>query len=576
MSSLANLPCPTPRNGLVGPKVGLAALFLVGVLLGSWPHVLDWWELRRSAEIPDSDALLYLAWSHSAVAEGGWNLTDAVHQPSGPMMHPKLLFVPPALLSRISGLSLGLIWRVIGGGGIALALYASIRPVMKSPWTAIGLALFLLCDPGFLFGQWIQREVEIVVALLHGDDRMFSSVPRFLPHLRVPTPAWPIVVLLVHLAGILQARKTGRSRATLVAAVAFGLLFHTFFYFWTAVGLALVLAFLLDREGRKLYFRVALIGGLIGLPAVWEGFQVRGDTPADWLLRTAKFLPIPRFSELLFPKILVVEWLLLAPLAFRTGRERLYPWCLTGAGLLWANHQVLTGLQIENFHWTHAYGVAFSVSAAVLLGPWLEERVERSTWRRCALIGALIGQVVLAFGLRTLETNRSHETLHFRELAQVCRQELDGRMEAGSVVAGDPEATFLEAAEAGIRPLSGRLVEYSALATDDELDARLVLNLYLSGETIEQARGAVSQPAGTWGQEALATRDHNAADRQKARRLGWVDKVWADPDRWIDFYQVEYLLLRADKSPPDRSISRIEPIATGRPTWKLWKIRPKP
>ena len=167
------------------------------------------------------------------------------------------------------------------------------------------------------------------------------------------------------------------SRGRLLASgVGFGLLFHVYFYFWTSACLGLALAWLLDAGHRRVYFHTGWIGGLIGLPAIVAGAMLKKGSP-EWLHRTDNFLPIARLSELEFPKLALVAVPLTFAWVMLRRRDLLHLWALTLAGLLLLNHQVVTGLQIQNFHWTYVWGPGDLAPArparlgrADAAGPW--------------------------------------------------------------------------------------------------------------------------------------------------------------------------------------------------------------
>ena len=466
------------------------------------------------------------------------------------MMHPWLLFVPIGRLVRALGLGmtgLAVFWRVASGSLIALSLHFALKPTTRRVGVAAGLAAFLLCDSGMMFGQLVRREGEVVASLLLGSSQFLTGVPRLMPHLRVVTPGLALPALFLHLGAMVRARRGGGLFCLWLAIGSFGLLFHVYFYYWTMVGLGLVLAFGCDRDGRRLYLTV-LVGGLaIGAPALWESSQIKRSTPIDWLWRTNKFVAIGHFDELLWPKGLIVSWLLVAYWVFRKRRELIYAWCCTGGGLICLNHQILTGLQIENEHWSGAYGATFSLLLAGLIAPGVERAIDSGRAWRVAVAGILAVQVTLGFGLRGVEAIRSGETLAMARLVSHWRADSGYRnCPRGSVVAGDPDILFLAAGLSTIRPLSCRLVEFSALADDAELDERLLLNAYLIGFERGEMLRRVELPPGSLSWEAAATRSARWAQIQRDRRRSLIDQIWADPRPWVEKYEVSRVVIPAE------------------------------
>ena len=52
----------------------------------------------------------------------------------------------------------------------------------------------------------------------------------------------------------------------MLSGFAFGLLFFAYFYYWTAAGLALLIAIVVDRVRWRTYFHTGWIGALVGTP----------------------------------------------------------------------------------------------------------------------------------------------------------------------------------------------------------------------------------------------------------------------------------------------------------------------
>ena len=413
-------PAPGGGDGDGGraPWGRLILLAALGALLAALPAILAWWSTGEPRYAADGDELLYRAWSRGAALRGAWRLEDAVHRDGGPMMHPWLLFVPPARLAYALGLDMdgaAILWRVLAGAGIALGLYAALRPALRGPGLALGAAAFLLCDAGFPFGQVAARQAALTVAVLrHRDAYLFATVPQVMAHLRVVTPGLAIPFLLAHYALALRARVAGGAWRAAWAAASFGLLFYAYFYFATVVAAGAALAFALDRGGRRLYATILIGGTALGVPGLVLNYLAKAGTPPDWLLRTDKFAPVGHFSELLLPKSVILILAALGLIIFARRRELIYLWCCAVAALAWANEQVVTGLAIENFHWQQTEFLTCSLLTALVVAPWLAGR-GGSRWRAAALGLVLAGQVGLGFWLRGLEATRPRETRHLAE-----------------------------------------------------------------------------------------------------------------------------------------------------------------
>ena len=152
----------------------------------------------------------------------------------------------------------------------------------------------------------------------------------------------------------------------------------------------------------------AVIGGLLAIPSLVASWQTRSTTSADWLLRSDKFLAIGRFSELSIPLPAVFVLALTAVLVWRYHRELILPWMLAASGLVLMNHQVVSGLQIENFHWSYVAGPCLSLLIGLLLTGWISDcRPDRAM--AVVLIAGLC--LVTAGWLRWAEAVRTREVV---------------------------------------------------------------------------------------------------------------------------------------------------------------------
>ncbi len=520
--------------------------------------------------LADGDELLYRVWSRDIVLKGSFSLVDGVHKDSGPMMHPWLLFAPPAWLCRELGIglrSIGILWRTLAGLGIVAGLYVIARTVLKGPWLATALAICLVCDAGMLFGQPGGRGLVIASTLIRGSNIYFDGEPYVMGHLRVVTPGLALPLLLVHFAGVLQARRGNGRLTTLAASLSFGLLFHVYFYFWTAALGTVLAAIVVDPAGRRLYFKVLLGGLILGGPVILSGMLIKSATPPDWLSRTDKFVPIDRLSELIIPWKVMALWLATTPWVYLKRRELAYVWCFVAAGFGGLNSQVFTCRQFENFHWLMALGVAHTTLLVCLIAPLVEHRLA-GKWRW--LFGLLVVfEVGLGLVLRDLEGERTAETRYWAEL----RREIDREgfeYPPGSVLAGEVRLALLVAGDGDIYTLMSRLVEYSAKADDTELDERLILNLYLIGIPQDEAESMVMGSPGTLSREAHAQRDPIVARTQRDRRLKLIEQIYPDPLALINTYAVDLVIIEREAS--DAHLESLGHKVKQGTRWNLWRL----
>jgi hypothetical protein len=125
---------------------------------------------------------------------------------------------------------------------------------------------------------------------------------------------------------------------------------------------------------------------------------------------------IDHFDELLVPRVA----LLLAAGSFvwlwRTRRDLLPLWCHAAAGLALLNHQIVSGLQIENFHWGYVYGPCLAIITALLAVDGLTALSRRRQWAasRAAsvmLVALCAMHLGSAFWLRAIEASRAVQAL---------------------------------------------------------------------------------------------------------------------------------------------------------------------
>ena len=385
-------------------------------------------------------------------------------------------------------------------------------------------------------------------------------------------------------AGVPDRRALGRRPAResptrgriALAGLAFGLLFHVYFYYWTAVGLALVVAWALDAGHRRVYFHTAWIGGLIGLPSIVADALMKRRMPPDWLPRADKFLPIGRFEELLVP--VGVAALLAIGLAWAIARRRdlIFAGAMAAAGFLLLSHQVVTRLQIENYHWWNVLGPAlFALLVLAVAG----EVGSRSDWspRARAAVGVLAAVVLISgLWLRGLEATRSPGAIEDAHALDEYRAGRAPGLAPNAVVAGPALLVDFAAILDNLRPLSNYAVTLSPTVTNDEWDDRIAVNAALLGlerDTFEadQAK-ALNGPWGPWGRG----RDASLRARRLALRMAAFDRARADVAASAARYSVRYLAL-----PAGRSHEHLGPewsrIQSG-PTWDLWERaeRPRP
>jgi hypothetical protein len=562
----------------------LAALFCmaIGLFLSTLPHLLAWARTGDPVWIADFDDFsVYLPLAAHAYDNQPTRLDDPVGPDAGRSYYSSLQLAPGILLARALGLGplgINIAWRALGGLALGLLWYLLVRLFVSRPLYAAGLAVLLVGDGGVLFGQLLYSHGKnMMTAANLAPDQQLTGPPNLLPQWRVVNPSlsWPWFLLFVWL--LARARQKPSPLRLALAALAFGLLFYVYFYFWTAVGLSLLLALGLDRGAWKQYLTVGTIGLLIGAPALWINVQYREALGNDWMLRCDKFLPIGHFAELLIPRVTVAMLIVTLIWVWWWRRDLIFLWCLATAGLLLLNQQLVTGLQIENFHWNYVLGPSLALLSVLLIAGWFRRRYLWPLPVRAVFWAVLCLHLLGSVWMRTVEATRFREPLQIREAVRLYQDQrsLNSSLPraANAVVGGDrffvDSAMILE----DWRPLSGYSVDVSAAVSTPEWDLRVALNSYLLGWD----RTRFEKEQITWLDETLWgpwRRDRSPAARQErlnGRLTAW-DSVVSNPDAALTKFQVRYLALPSGVSADHLGARWL--LQEDGTTWQVWERRP--
>ena len=432
----------------------------------------------------DPDELeLYLPTATRAYLEHPWRLEDPVPPGGGRTLYPWLQLGPGVLLARLcqaGPLGVSFAWRALAGLLIGGLTYFALRQVLGRPWVALALSLWLLSDLGLIFAKPLAYHLSALLSLARGEGELLAAWPKLHANWRLISPAlsWPWLLLAATLWIRHARRPTPRRRA--LAGVALGLLVGVYFYHWTAAALGLALWFLFVPERRREALHLAWIAVAVGLPALIAGALLKADAPPDWLLRSDKFVPIGHADGLAFPKSAWVLWVALTLWSFRARRELLPLSCVAGAALVLLNHQLLSGLQIENWHWQYTYGPLLSLLLAGALGARWERRWPQGAPRGLALSAGLAAGLFFSSGVYLRDAGcRSALTLELNAGLRAYRAHHAGR--ARELVAGERVYVSLAGAVDGARPLAGELLRFSPALTASAWEERIALDAALRG-----------------------------------------------------------------------------------------------
>jgi hypothetical protein len=533
--------------------------------------------------IADSDELLYLAVAGQSYFEHPFHLADPMLQgPSGRSMYPWIQFAPgilPARALHLGPLAIGFFWRAFAGVSMGLGMFLALRKIIRRPWLAAAGATWMLSDPGMLTGQPFFQQLAAMLKLapLIRGDYLIAGEPQIMRLWRIITPGLSLVYLLLFLIALLHLRSSPSRRSTVFAGIAFGLLFYVYFYYWTAAGLALVICAALDKRLRHPSILAGLIGGLVGSPALLGGLSLKNSTGHDWLQRTDTFVSIPHFSEQLW--FIVPDCVLMISLLWVLTRRRdLLPlWALAFSGMILANHQIVTGLQIQNSHYIYIFGPVFSllaVSGFAAVAQHFERR--RPLLVKCCAIALCAGSLLSGLWLRAAEAELTAIPLklqadlaRYRSQRERSTEDPIGRLIPNSVIAGDPMFLDLASIVEDQRPLTHYAVLISPSVSNQEWDRRDALNAYLTGQTLEEF---VVHQDEFFQHLVYGPTVHDPAARATRieSRENEFQKITADPETALREFNVRYIALTSNQTLPPAIASKFALLQNG-PTWVIWQ-----
>lgn len=179
--------------------------------------------------------------------------------------------------------------------------------------------------------------------------------------------------------------------------------------------------------------------------------------------------------------------LLTAFWVFRKRRDLLHWVALLAAPMLLLNHQVVTGLAIQNHHYKYAAGPLLLVVLAILAGQAFERRGP-TPFRWAVFAGVVAGQFASACYLRAVEGTRNALSLAISRDYQTYRARLAPTSEAlprGGRAGGSHAVHHVRRHFRGSIDPYDYGISSSPWVTDTSLDRRYALNEYLRGTNAE-------------------------------------------------------------------------------------------
>jgi hypothetical protein len=330
----------------------------------------------------------------------------------------------------------------------------------------------------------------------------------------------------------------------------------------------------LDYRNRKVYFWVGIIGIVLGLPTTVLKSFLTNAANTEWLLRNDLFLPIPRLSEILLPKLAIFLTGVTFLWVMFQRKELIHLSALGVAALALENHQILTGLQMQNFHWTYCWGPITTLLFALMV---VDLAALLVAWRR-ALVGGGIALTLLylvsGLWFRSLEALRTKEPI---ELTTNYHKYVDQRfkhavtpLEPRAVIAGSKEFIDYALILENQRPLFAYAVDWSPSVTDSEWEQRETLNAYLHGVDRQSFRDKLranlnNRHFGIW------ARDSGKLSETIRVRERYLEAITSDPVAAFNRFQVRYVALPPQARRPKYLNTEWRLFQDG-PHWQIWEF----
>ncbi len=556
---------------------------LCGLMMSTLPYIC-WHHVAGSTIwIADADEIQYTLIASHAYYWHPFHLSDPTFVHGSQSVYSWLQLVPAELICKALGLQpirFGLILRILGGLAVGFGWFAVVWQQARRPWVAFLAALFLITDSGWLMTRPFVRQWMILASIaFHRAGEIFAHNPSIHRDWRIISPVVVLPFLLFYLWALRRSVEEASPARIILSGVAFGLLFFAYFYYWTAAGLALLIAIVVDRARWRTYFHTGWIGALVGTPELARMLLTRNHQGSEWMQRFDEFVPIPRLSEhghfILSAALVVITFVLVR----RFNRELLYLWSLCASGFLMIHEQLFSGLQMENYHWAHLFSPCM-----ILLLIFLIIDALRRGGASCRIASSILAIAVLlnaaaGFYLRCLEAQRTADSQRYSRGYQdyEAQHNLPGNqpLDAGAVTAGTDDFVQYAMIVDHVSPLgSAYPVMLSPSVSDSELDHRYAFNSYLRGMSRAEFEAQQTYDLDHL-QYGVELRDLARRKERLASRLMWFDQVASNPAAAIDSYHVRYLALPAN-TPRPAVLGPDWLLLQNGPAWQVWEHRPEP
>lgn len=513
----------------------LIVVILFGVFVSALPHFYLWIKIGHPFWISDFDELeLYWTLACNAYWNHPLSFSDPLFSEKMAATYPVIQIFHGTWIAKIFDFgpeSIPFLWRVIAGGAIG-ACWFFVFSLFVSPSVAAITAIVFLGDSGLVHGKlFLTQFINLGHVLKGGDPHFIHSEWRLI----TPALSWPFLLFYVY--SLKRALDFQSTKRIAIAGIALGLVVWSYFYFWTMAFAALALAFLVDRRRARSYLRIGIVGAIVGAPSIIKDMLLKHNLSQDWLQRTDKFVPIGHFEELLIPKLILIVIVFGGYWVWKYRADLRWLWCLVVAGLSLMNHQIVTGLQIENFHWYYGIGPMMWLFVTLV---YFESVHQRRRELRTGIALLVVLQIGAGIWLRLQEVERSSVSVRIMDTARKIKSELTP-LAANAVAAADPLSVSVLSCLANVRPLYSASVILSPNVKHQEFFERLALNHWLLGESLEEFTKTIGEFVGrdVWGPWYRDEQKRTAFQNSMAEAFILVQK---EPLNYLNKYHVRYLL----------------------------------
>jgi len=244
-------------------------------------------------------------------------------------------------------------------------------------------------------------------------------------------------------------------------------------------------------------------------------------------------------------------------------------WALICSGVILNNHQIITGLQIQNFHWKYVYGTASSFFVLLIIVDLISSLQIPKKIVVYFLVFISSFYLITSIWLWNKASQASNFVNYNTTYHEYLKQKSSRvSLEPKSVIAGDDKFSSIGIITDNQRPLFGYTVNLSPSVDNAEYNERQVLNFYLLGLDRSQLQPMMNQYITmSWGPWARDPKKRQQLLQSLAKKY---DDVVSEPTKYIRKFQVKYVALPMKVPQPEYLKNGWKLLQNG-PTWQIWK-----